>query len=187
MHEINKPYVYRIKNRITNQFYYGSKYSAISCCYTLFWKNYFTSSPTVHKLNKLYGKESWDIKIIKTYNTPREALLAEQKHIKRGFKSKYSLNLRYFEYKGESLEDLNPVEKMVMTRKILNKNGVSSYILGGRKTAETKKTTILDDGRTLMQATVDKGAELRKNRGDYVKLAQEISDKGGFLLRKKNL
>ena len=185
MQEINKPYVYRIKNRITNQFYYGSKYSAISCCYTLFWKNYFTSSPTVHKLNKLYGKESWDIKIIKTYNTPREALLAEQKYIKRCFKSKYSLNLRYFEYNNEYLEDLDPVEKMVMTRKIPNENGVSSYILGGRKTAETKKLTILSDGRSLMQATADKGAELRKKRGDYEKLSQEVSDKGGVCSERK--
>lgn len=184
MQEINKPYVYRIKNRITNQFYYGSKYS-VMCCYTLFWKNYFTSSPTVHKLNELYGKESWDIKIIKTYNTAREALLSEQKYIKRCFKSKYSLNLRYFEYNNEHLEDLNPVEKMVMTRKILNENGESSYILGGRKTAETKKLTILSDGRSLMQATADKGAEFRRKRGDYEKLSQEISDKGGFCTNRK--
>ena len=74
---------------------------------------------------------------------------------------------------------------MVMTRKILNENGESSYILGGRKTAETKKLTILSDGRSLMQATADKGAEFRRKRGDYEKLSQEISDKGGFCTDRK--
>ena len=177
MLEMNKPYIYRIKNKITGQFYYGSKYSSV-CCYTTFWKDYFTSSSTIKKLIKLYGINNWDIKILKTYQTAREALMNEQKYIKRCFKSKYSLNLRYFNYNNETLDDINPVDKMIMTRKIINNNGETSYILGGRKTAKTKKSLILSDGRTLMQATVDKTTETRKNRGDYEKLSQELTGVG---------
>jgi hypothetical protein len=177
MLEINKPYVYRIKNKTTGQFYYGSKYSKV-CCYTTFWKDYFTSSATIRKLIKLYGKDDWDIKILKTYQTAREALLNEQKYIKRCFKSKYSLNLRYFEYNGESLDDLDTIEKMVMTRKIPDENGKTSYLIGGRKTADTKKSIIMPDGRSLMQVTVDKTAQIRHNRGDYKKLSKEMTGVG---------
>lgn len=184
MLEMNKPYVYRIKNKTTKQFYYGSKYSKI-CCYTTFWKDYFTSSATIKKLIKLYGKDDWEIKILKTYQTAREAHLSEQKYIKRCFRSKYSLNLRYFEYNDESLDELDPVEKMVMTRKIPDENGETSYIIGGRNTAKTKKSIILPDGRTLMQATVDKTALIRKERGDYEKMSQDLSGPGKGLCPEK--
>ena len=60
-------YTYYICNKITNQFYYGSRYKNINLNRTPeedFWVYYFTSSKKVKKLIEMYGKESFEIEII---------------------------------------------------------------------------------------------------------------------------
>lgn len=62
-------YTYFIKNKITNQFYYGSRYRNIKFKRTPeedFWIYYFTSSKKVHNLIKTLGKESFEFQILLT-------------------------------------------------------------------------------------------------------------------------
>lgn len=61
------PYVYLIKNKITNQFYYGSRAGNVrlkKLPIDDLWVIYFTSSKKVKSLIEQYGKESFEIEII---------------------------------------------------------------------------------------------------------------------------
>lgn len=60
-------YTYLVKNKITNQFYYGSRCKNVRLKITPeedMWVNYFTSSKIVKELIEEYGNNSFDIKII---------------------------------------------------------------------------------------------------------------------------
>ena len=60
-------YTYFIKNKITGQFYYGSRYRNIKFKRTPiedFWVYYFTSSTNVTALINEHGKDSFDVSII---------------------------------------------------------------------------------------------------------------------------
>lgn len=62
------PYVYYIRNTITNQFYYGSRYKNVKLCRTAaddLWHHYTTSSKRVNALVDQYGLSSFEIKILK--------------------------------------------------------------------------------------------------------------------------
>ncbi len=75
------------------------------------------------------------------------------------------------------------IRKMLITRKD-SSDGKSSYKLGGEQTLKTKKETFLEDGRSLLQATVEKTAETRRARGDFKKLAERHAE-GDFWETKK--
>ena len=60
-------YTYYIRNKITNQFYYGSRYKNIQLKRTPqedLWIYYFTSSKNVKKLIKEYGEDSFEFSIL---------------------------------------------------------------------------------------------------------------------------
>lgn len=60
-------YTYLITNKITSQFYYGSRFAHIKFGRTPeedIWIHYFTSSKEIKKQIKEYGKDSFDIQII---------------------------------------------------------------------------------------------------------------------------
>lgn len=60
-------YVYKITNKITNQFYIGSRYKNINenrSPVTDLWVYYFTSSKDVADLINLHGKESFNLEFI---------------------------------------------------------------------------------------------------------------------------
>ena len=60
-------YTYFIKNKITNQFYYGSRCRNIKLKRTPqedLWIHYFTSSNKIHKLIDIHGKESFEFIIL---------------------------------------------------------------------------------------------------------------------------
>ena len=60
-------YTYYIYNKITKEFYYGSRYKNVTIKRTPqddFWIHYFTSSTKVKALINLHGKESFDVSII---------------------------------------------------------------------------------------------------------------------------
>jgi len=73
---MNIPYVYFLKNKSTNLKYVGVRYSK-NCHYTDFWVKYFTSSKLVKNLIVIYGKEDFEFKILKTFNSTFEALKYE--------------------------------------------------------------------------------------------------------------
>ena len=76
------PYTYSVYCKPTNQYYYGTRY-AIGCQPSDLWKTYFTSSKVVKELIKLYGKDAFDVKIRKIFNSKHQALLWEEKFLKK--------------------------------------------------------------------------------------------------------
>ena len=171
------PYVYRIKNRITSEFYYGCKY-AKNCHPSTFWKEYFTSSGTIAEKLLEHAADLWDTKIIKICKTPKEALALEGKLIKRTIKSKFSLNFRYHETYCGMNEII--VAKMLKKRTTPNEDGITTYQIGGRKCADTKINTILDNGLTIAQQSSIKTAETRRKRGDFAELSERTKANGGI-------
>lgn len=62
-----KTYTYYVKNTVTGQYYYGSRYANVIAKRTPaedFWNHYTTSSERVNDLVKEYGKESFETKIL---------------------------------------------------------------------------------------------------------------------------
>lgn len=109
-----QPYVYRIKNQITGEFYYGAKYGKDSDPNT-FWVNYFTSSERIKALINEYGKDSFKYKIVKICKTADETLTYEGRLIIKTFRSDKSLNFRHSKnYVGV---DSLSIEKMLNARK----------------------------------------------------------------------
>ncbi len=93
-------YTYRIQNKITNQFYYGSRYKNVSLGLTPIddlWIKYFTSSKSVKELIKLYGKDSFVIEIIFTSKSSEDCYWTEQSLIKENLDNSLCLNKHYIE------------------------------------------------------------------------------------------
>lgn len=76
------PFTYRIYHIPTKMHYMGVRYSN-NCCPTDLWTSYYTSSKLVKELIKYFGKDSFEIRRIKTFNTRAEALIYEQKFLTR--------------------------------------------------------------------------------------------------------
>ena len=66
-------YVYRITNKILNKHYYGKRSSKKLPKEDL-GVNYFSSSKKLKHDIKIVGKENFKFKIIKVFNTPKDAL-----------------------------------------------------------------------------------------------------------------
>lgn len=75
---MTKYFTYHIFNRITNQHYYGARWKK-GCHPSDLWTTYFTSSKLVADLIELYGTESFDVEIRKTFETRRACQQWEQR------------------------------------------------------------------------------------------------------------
>lgn len=76
------PYTYHLYHKITDKHYYGVRW-AKSCNPTELWVTYFSSSKKVKNLIRLYGKESFEPEIRKIFKTSNEAILWEEKVLRR--------------------------------------------------------------------------------------------------------
>lgn len=76
------PYTYLLKCVPINKFYYGVRYSK-SCQPSDFWVSYFTSSETVKKLIKKYGKEAFVFEIRKQFSSVECAKQWENRVLKK--------------------------------------------------------------------------------------------------------
>lgn len=91
-------YTYFIKNKITNQFYYGSRGANIKLKRTPqedFWIHYFTSSKVVKQLIKEYGTESFEFNILMEDYDYNKCFWYEQDLIKADIKNLMCLNKHY--------------------------------------------------------------------------------------------
>lgn len=89
---MNTPYVYFLKNKTTNLKYIGVRH-AKNCHFTDFWVKYFTSSKLVKNLITIYGKEDFEFKVLKIFNTAFEALKYENSLTVIAAKRKDYLNI----------------------------------------------------------------------------------------------
>ena len=77
-------YVYKVTNKVTNQFYIGSRTENVTKCRNPeddLWKHYFTSSKTVKHLIEEYGLDSFKIEILSTHNSYEDCFWEEQRLI----------------------------------------------------------------------------------------------------------
>lgn len=93
-------YVYFVTNKITNEFYIGSRYKNIQLKKSPeedIWVHYFTSSKDIKKLIDMYGKDSFDVKIITRYGEYDPCYWYEQYLIKENIKNPLCLNGAYID------------------------------------------------------------------------------------------
>lgn len=91
-------YTYIVTNLITGEFYIGSRYANVTANRAPvddLWIKYYTSSKSVKALLKEYGKESFNVNIIKEDENYDICYWAEQEEIKRNIKNPLCLNKSY--------------------------------------------------------------------------------------------
>lgn len=76
------PYTYHLYHRPTGKHYYGVQYGKNAHPSNL-WVSYFTSSKKVKALIELFGKDSFDVEVRRTFKTRAEAKTWEDKVIRR--------------------------------------------------------------------------------------------------------
>ena len=89
------PYIYCIKNLITGEFYYGSRYINSAEPKDDLWVTYFTSSKSVKRLIELHGKESFSTLILSAHFDTEECFRKEQEFIKENIENPLCLNKQY--------------------------------------------------------------------------------------------
>lgn len=97
------PYVYFIYNKITNEFYIGSRKRNVeehrAPEYDL-WIHYFTSSQYIKEMIKHYGKDAFETEIVyinKPDDAPDRFFWYEQEIIKEHFKNPLCINRHYID------------------------------------------------------------------------------------------
>lgn len=76
------PYTYYLFHQPTNTHYYGVRWCK-NCNPTDLWQSYFSSSRKVKKLIEEYGAESFHFEIRKTFSNKDQAILWEEKVLRR--------------------------------------------------------------------------------------------------------
>lgn len=163
-------YVYRLRNKITKEFYYGCKYGKDANLKT-FWIDYFTSSTYIHERIEEYGKDSFETKIVKVgFETPGDCLHYEGKLIMRTWRNELSMNYRYhINYCGVNDEI---VAKMLETRNTPDEDGITSYQRGGAK----RKETVMQNGG--YEPIIEKGKNTCIDNGWYDELSERYMGVG---------
>lgn len=170
-----KAYVYLITNKVTNQFYYGSRASNVRFKRTPtedLWIHYFTSSKKVKELINLHGKDSFDTRIIFEHDSYDMCFWEEQRLIRESKKDQLRLNVAYIDKDsnsriltsyGESVEDKDKrIKKMQLAKKgKFNSNGQ----LGMTRSDETKQKMSLAQSRPdLVEARAQTMSDTMKGR-----------------------
>jgi len=145
---MHQSYVYLIKNRVTGQFYYGSRAANVRLKRAPekdLWIHYYTSSKRVKELIGLYGKDSFDVKILFRHTEYEVCFWYEQLCIRENKGNSLRLNRRYVDpdtgsvvlttYSETAESKALRIKKMQQTKKgKFNSNGH----LGLKHTEETK-------------------------------------------------
>jgi hypothetical protein len=97
---VYQTYVYKITNKITNQFYFGSRFQNVSKQRHPeedLWKYYFTSSKRVKELIEEYGLDSFDIEIVFRSDDYKKSFWEEQRLILEHKNNPLRLNKAYID------------------------------------------------------------------------------------------
>lgn len=91
-------YIYKVTNKVTNQFYFGSRTAQVMKTRTPqedLWVHYFTSSKVIKQQIELYGKEAFTAEVLHTYDDPATTWRHEQIYIYYHSKNSNCIN-RFF-------------------------------------------------------------------------------------------
>ena len=142
-------YVYKVTNKITGQFYFGSRTNNVAKGRTPeedLWKYYFTSSKIVKALIEEYGIDSFDIEILLKDEQYETCFWEEQKLIFESKDNPKRLNKAYVNPVtgkhvlttfNETLEQKNSRAQKISASKKGKFNSNGHY--GLRRTVETKE------------------------------------------------
>lgn len=133
-------YTYLVKNKITSQYYYGSRKANVKfnrLPIEDFWKHYFTSSKSIKQLISKYGTDSFEFQIIHESENYEECFWLEQKLISENFKDPLCLNRHYIlSTTGENRFSFNGCRHSVESIEKIRKN--HKGMTGKKHTDETK-------------------------------------------------
>ena len=151
-----KPYIYKVTNLETGQYYIGSQ-----CRGKIIGKNYFTSS--TNKLFKedfkTYGEEKYEITIIKSFTDPKECGRAENYIIRNRMQLKDGLCLnRSYVCSGE---------------KIFNRLGLPAWNKGIPHSEETRKKLSRNSSNRIKISIEGMVFDSRKEASKYHKVSVE--------------
>jgi len=131
-------YVYRVKNNITGQFYYGYRYRnqklGIAPENDL-WLKYFTSSNRIKNDIKIYGKESFTAEIIYKNTDSVKCWQQEQIAIQREWSNPLLLNGKYHDPDNPEIEIFRRVNLLTEA----SRQKMSAAGRGRPKTEEHRK------------------------------------------------
>lgn len=176
-------YVYRLFCKPTGQFYYGYRYGNISK-YRMpeddLWIYYFASSDPVDALVEIYGKDSFDCKVIFQSTDIHQTYLFEQTIIKAYWGNPMLLNLQY--------KDPVTGGKMWAGTKESNKKGAAtrrergiSKAVGARRRADGSSKRIAQKGVETRMARgtdkigIQKGIETKRRTGSAIRGAKKAA------------
>jgi len=149
-----KPYTYLIKFNPSGQYYYGSRIKNVKLGLTPdedLMQEYTTSSKNINALIKEYGIDAFEWEVRKTFNTVEEAVLWEQKVLKR---------CRVLERQDVWLNG-NIAGHILATPESCQK--ISEFHKGKPKTEEHKEKLSLAQKGKPKKSTVYQSEEYRKN------------------------
>jgi uncharacterized protein YeaO (DUF488 family) len=173
------PYIYRVENLVTGQFYYGARYIEKTTPELDLWLKYFTSSKDVKKLIKEYGVQSFTNLILETHADADICYQKEQDFIKEYIDNPLCLNKQYtmcgkkiFLCKGHTNETK---EKMSIANKgkpawnkgispsdnTRQKISLSGKGVAGSKKGVKKGPRSLETRRKISETNIRKNAERR--------------------------
>lgn len=164
----NIPYIYWLKNKSTGKKYIGVRW-AKNCSPEDFWIEYFTSSPSVHKLIEIFGVEDFEYKILHTFKSAEQAILKEAKYIKIAMKRDDYLNMCHL---SPSKDICSKAGKISGKIQVLQKKGIHSQTKMERRQVLEKAWAIQDETKTnafkhcLREKQVERGRKGGpKNKG----------------------
>jgi len=142
-----QPYVYRITNKLTGEFYHGSRTAKIMNTRNPeedLWKHYFTHSAVIKAQRKQYGDDAFRAEVVQVYSDSDTAWWAEQHIIKQSIQSDFCLNKSYKDPSTKQQVFLRAGIPHTKERNAI----VSAKLTGREKTQETKdKLSVAHTGR----------------------------------------
>jgi NUMOD3 motif len=175
------PYVYYIKNKVTNEFYYGSRFGNVKHNRTPeedFWIHYFTSSKRVGNLIEIYGASSFEFEILFRSHIYDQCYWVEQQFIKEHRKNCQCLNGTYvdpntserkFSSYGITQEKLQARGEAISA----SKAGKGNFRLGRPHTEQTKENMRIAQAKihyTHSEETRNKMKEYKRTAEHSAKL-----------------
>jgi hypothetical protein len=174
-------YVYKVTNRITNQFYYGSRTENVRknrLPEEDLWKHYFTSSKKVKDLIDEYGIDSFDVEILSKHDSYEDCFWEEQRLIKESKDHPNRLNKAWVDPDtGKKVlttwNETKEEKKLRIEKMALNKKGRfnSNGHYGLKHTEETKKKIAEQKG---WKHTDEAKRKMRKPKGPMPEWRKEI-------------
>lgn len=164
-------YTYFVRNKITNQFYYGSRCRNIKLNKHPeedLWIYYFTSSKEINKLIKTYGKDSFEIGIIMKDVDYNKCYLHEQTLIAANLDDKLCLN-KYCRITGQfstaGMIHSESTKNKISIARTGQKTGKPSWNIGLSPSEETKaKLSNAGKGRIVSEETKSKMSASMKGK-----------------------